>query len=81
MKSLIIIIAGLVISYHFTDIRSENSLYSVIFPIGVFIFLCSAVIWLTLRIGNRSGGSSSADSGGYISSSDNDCGSDGGCSD
>ena len=81
MKSLILILTGLALSYYFSDIRSENSFYSVICPIGIFIFLCSFVIWNALRNGLGGGGSSSGDSGGGFSSSGNDCGGDGGCGD
>jgi uncharacterized membrane protein YgcG len=81
LKSLIIILTGLAFSFYFSDIRAENSFYSVICPIGIFIFLFSFLIWNALRNSYGNGGNSSGDSGGGFSSSGGDCGGDGGCGD
>ena len=51
MKSLIIILIGLYSSWHFTDLSSESSLYSIVAPIGVFVFFISLALWLVLKAG------------------------------
>jgi len=51
MKSLIIILIGLYASWHFTDLSSESSLYSILAPVGVFVFFISLALWLVLKAG------------------------------
>lgn len=78
MKYLITIIIGLGLSYHFTDVGSENSFYSVICPIGVFVFICSLAIWITQRLGSGHYDGRSGDGGGGSSNDWGDGGGDGG---
>lgn len=75
MKSLLIIVIGLFASWHFTDLSSDSTLYSVLAPLGVFIFLISLGIWLVLKagFGRRDDGGA-----GYLGS-DGGYGGDGGC--
>lgn len=61
MKSLIFFVLCLICSWYFTDIESPNFLYSALAPFGVFIFLCSLLIWLVVKAGI--GGKSYSDSG------------------
>lgn len=53
MKSLFIILAGLVISWIYTDLSSESTLTSIVAPLGVLIFLISLAVWLVLFFHNR----------------------------
>ena len=88
MKSLIFIVLCLWCSWHFTDIESSNFLYSALAPFGVFIFLCSLLIWLVAKAGFGGKTSAGSDSpsigtsvGGYFggSSGGDSGGGDGGC--
>jgi|SaaInlStandDraft_4_1057021.scaffolds.fasta_scaffold63167_1 hypothetical protein len=68
MKSLIIILLGLSISWYFTDLSSDSSRQNMLAPIGVIMFLISFAIWLVLKAGfgtkaNRSGGFFGGDGG------------------
>lgn len=78
MKSLAIILVGLYLSWRYTNVQSEQSLYSVWAPLACMAFLLALVVWAFGRLavngagGGCSGGSSSFDGG-------SDCGgSDGG---
>ncbi len=51
MKALLIIIIGLALSWHFTDISSDSAARSVLAPIGLAVFLISLCIWLVFRAG------------------------------
>jgi hypothetical protein len=51
MKSLIIIVIGLYVSWHYTDLESENIIFSGLAPFGVVIFLISLCLWLVLKAG------------------------------
>jgi hypothetical protein len=83
VKSFLCILLCLWFSWHFTDIESSNFLYSTLAPFGVFIFLCSFLMWLVLKAGF--GGKTDSDTnatsvgtgmGGYFGGSDSD---NGGC--
>ncbi|WP_428036604.1 hypothetical protein [Amphritea sp.] len=71
MKSIIVILAGLWTSWRYTDLYSDQTLFNMIAPLGVFIFLISLLLWLLLMtpLGGRAGradgyGSDSSDFGG-----------------
>ena len=81
MKALLFILAGLLGSYYFTDIRSENSFYSVLCPVGVFLFLLLLMLWVAQRKAAGARDHSSGDSGAGFISPSNDCSDDGGCGD
>lgn len=51
MKSLIIILASLGISFYFTDLDSSSALFSVLCPLVVFISLCSLLLWFVGKTG------------------------------
>ena len=53
MKSLIVIVIGFVISWHYTDISSDAILASVVAPLAVFIFLVSLAIWFVLMFHHK----------------------------
>lgn len=76
MKSLMIILAGLYGSWHFTDLSSASALYRVFAPFCVFVFLVALLIWLISRGfgGNTHGG----DGDGGFWGGDGDGGGDGG---
>ncbi len=74
MKSLIIIILGLGVSWYITDISSSNFIYSGLAPFGVFVFLCALLVWLVAKAGL--GGKT--DSGGFFGGGDSG-GGDSGC--
>lgn len=78
MQPLITILIGLVLSYHFTDVESENAFYSLVCPIGIFIFLCALAIWLVQRFASGLSSNSSGDGGAGIGGSSDHCGGDGG---
>lgn len=68
MKSLLIIIAGIAASWHFTDIESESMFSGVLAPIGVGIFLASFLVWVVMFLHGRGIGqtiSHNGDSGGF----------------
>lgn len=50
MKSLLFILTGLVISYHYTDLEAESGVFSVVAPLGVVLFIISFFCWLVLKI-------------------------------
>lgn len=80
MKSLLFILAGLFLSWHYTDLYSANSYHSLWAPLGVMVFAIALAIWLVIYAGfGRSadndggfGGGSGGDSGGF----DGGCGGD-----
>ena len=73
MKSLIVILLGLFTSWHYSDLESESTLYNLVAPIGVFVFLVSLCLWLVLKAGFGE----KTDGNGFIGSS-SDFGGDGG---
>ncbi|SEQ13553.1 hypothetical protein SAMN03080615_00584 [Amphritea atlantica] len=70
MKSIVIILAGLWISWHYTDLHSDQTLFNMVAPLGVLIFGASLAVWLVLRMGSGGRGSRSdgysGDSGGFF---------------
>lgn len=46
MKALLIILSGLVASWYFTDLASDSGFRSILAPLGIFLFLIAAAIWL-----------------------------------
>ena len=75
MKSLLIILIGLYASWHYTDLSSENSVYSVLAPLGIFVFLISLGFWLVVKAGL----SGRSDGGSGFHGGDGGFGGDGGC--
>jgi len=75
MKSLLIILIGLFVSWYYTDLSSKSSVYSLLAPLGVFVFLIALGFWLVAKAGcgGRADGSS-----GYHGC-DGGFGGDGGC--
>lgn len=83
MKSLIVILIGLFVTWHYTDLSSDNAFQSVLLPILVFIFLVAFAMWLVLKAGfgrrvDRDGYSGSGDGGDGGGFFDGDGGGDGG---
>ena len=75
MKSLLIILIGLVGSWHYTDLSSENFLTNFVAPFFVFIFMVSIPLWFVIKAGF---GGSASSSGYYDTSSSFDSGDIGG---
>lgn len=67
MKSLIVILTGLYISWRFTDLESESLLLSGLAPFGVFVFLVAFCMWLVLKAGFGARTSSGDGAGGTFS--------------
>lgn len=63
MKALLVIAAGLIASFYFTDLQSENGFYSLFLPFLDFLFLCALAIWIAARTGWKRVGSRTAGSG------------------
>jgi hypothetical protein len=82
MKSWVITLLGLGVSWHYTDLNSESSLYSTFCPIMVAVFLIATVIKLaTLSSGSKGGGFGGGSGGGFWGdggSGDGGCGGGGG---
>ena len=79
MKSWFIILIGLVGSWYYIDLSSDNGFYSLALPILFFLFLISVVIKVAVKIGPDGGHSSSGGdigSGGFGGGSDSGGGGD-----
>ncbi len=59
MKVLIIILVGLFVSWHYTDLNSSSVLHSIVLPIVMFIFSVALLIWLISKAGLSGTGNSS----------------------
>ncbi len=80
MKHLIIILAGLYLSWRLTDLASEDVLSGMVAPIAVFVFLVALLAWLLIKTGlsgrDSAGGFYGGDGGGFGGDGG---GGDGGC--
>ncbi|MCO6412409.1 MAG: hypothetical protein J5I92_06660 [Thiogranum sp.] len=56
MKTLVIILTGLSVSWYFTNLTSEQVLSGVVAPFLVFVFLVALAWWLVLKAGFGSKG-------------------------
>ncbi|WP_444902126.1 hypothetical protein ACJJIG_03905 [Microbulbifer sp. SSSA007] len=75
MFSWIVFILGLVASWHYTDLQSENAFQSTISPILVGVFLILLLIKFVFLLGPDSGrGGHGGDSGGGFGGGDGGCG-------
>ena len=48
MKILILILIGLVVSFIYTDLKSDSALTNIVAPLGILVFLISLAIWLVM---------------------------------
>lgn len=78
-------IAGLMVSWHYTNLGSASILHSTVFPIFVALFSIALLIKFVFLLGPSSGrgmhgGNGGGDGGGFLGGSGGDggCGSDGG---
>lgn len=64
MKSWLVVLIGLLVSWHFTDLHSSNKLYGILAPA---LFLIFVVALIRLLLGRRTGSQSDGggDSGGF----------------
>lgn len=78
MKSIIVILAGLWTCWRYTNLYSDQTLFNMIAPLGVFIFLISLLLWLVLMtpLGGRDSRADgySSDSNDFASDSWGDAG-------
>ena len=72
MKYFILYAACLAVSMYFVDIDSDNSLFSVVAPIGIGLFIFLIIIWLVLKGASSQNQTNSSDGAPF--SSDGDCG-------
>lgn len=49
MKSLIIICVGLWASWRYTDLYSDQTLFNMVAPLGVSVFVIALTLWLVLN--------------------------------
>jgi len=70
MKSLIIIIVGLLLSWKYTNLSSPSALESMVCPVLVFVFLVSLALWVVVKFESGSGRSGP----GSFGPSGGDCG-------
>ncbi len=56
MRTLIIIVIGLVASWYYTDLSADNGFNSLLAPLLLILCLISLALWLVLKagFGNRS---------------------------
>lgn len=73
----IINVAGLIVFWHFTDLKSESVIQSAICPLLVAVFLIGIAIKVVIALGPSSGRGSDG-GGGFFGGFDG--GGDGGCS-
>ena len=80
MKSLMVICAGLWVSWRYTNLYSDQALYNMVAPIGLLLFVIALMIWLVLftPLGGQSGkaDSYSGDSGDFGGDCSGDAGGD-----
>lgn len=50
MKSILIILLGLVVSWRYLDFSSDSTVGSVVAPIGLFVFLILLACWIVLGL-------------------------------
>ncbi|AOS96594.1 hypothetical protein AUP74_01131 [Microbulbifer aggregans] len=81
MKSFIFNLAGLLGSWQFIELSSENSLNSVLAPIVFGGFLISSILWFIVKFGVNQRTNGGAYFGRNAGSHGGDCGGggDGGC--
>lgn len=72
---------GLIACWHFSDLKSQDAIYSVFFPLMVAFFLIALFIKLVMLLGPSNGRSShsSGDHGGGFWGGFGGSGGDGGC--
>lgn len=65
MKSWLVILSGLAISWHFTELTSDSRIDGVLMPLLVFIFLVALLLKVVASLGGRRTGQgyNSADTG------------------
>ncbi|UTF58833.1 hypothetical protein [Gilvimarinus sp. DA14] len=76
MKSLCVIVAGLILSWIFTDVRSESGFFNLFMPLCVVLFALALMIWTVFALAARR--SSGAQPTAYDVLDSHDHGGDGG---
>ncbi|MCP8900392.1 hypothetical protein [Gilvimarinus xylanilyticus] len=58
MKSLAVIVIGLIVSWVFTDVRSPSGFYNLFMPLCGVLFFIALMVWAAFALAaHRSGGS------------------------
>lgn len=76
MKSVFVILLGLIVSWCYLDLSADSVVNSVLAPIGLFVFLILLACWVVLKL-HKMGVSQTTSGDASILFSDNDIG-DGG---
>lgn len=71
MKYFMVYAACLAVSMYFVDIESENSLFSIVAPIGIAVFIFLIIIWLALKGASSQHQTNSSDGASFLN--DGDC--------
>lgn len=53
MKSLLIILAGLVVTWVLTDVRSANGVFNLLMPFLCVLFAIALMIWLAFALAGK----------------------------
>ena len=51
MKSLLLILTALALSWHFSELGAEDAVQGIVAPLGVVISLIALALWLVLKAG------------------------------
>ena len=51
MKSLLLILTALALSWQFSELGAENALQGIVAPLGVALSLVALALWLVLKAG------------------------------
>lgn len=58
MKSLAVIVVGLIVSWVFTDVRSPSGFFNLFLPLSGVLFFLALMVWAVFALAaHRSGGS------------------------
>ena len=79
MKSLAVIVIGLVVSWVFTDVRSESGFYNLFMPLCGVLFFLALMVWGVFALAaHRSGGRANPSAYDILDSQDHPGGDSGG---
>ncbi|MDO3381408.1 hypothetical protein [Gilvimarinus algae] len=59
MKSLGVILAGMVVCWFLTDVRSQNGFFNLFMPLCVLLFVIAFLFWLVFALAERRSGNTS----------------------
>lgn len=53
MKTLIVILTGLITTWVFTDVRSANGVFNLLMPLLCIVFAIALLIWLAFALAGK----------------------------